>query len=83
MPSLPLSMSSCRSRYVRPGPIYGPGERRSLKMIGGVARGRFVVVGTDRHWLEMVYVEDRLVEGIRLAGETPAAIGKKYISHRR
>ncbi len=63
---------------VRPGPIYGPGERRLLKMIGGVARGRFVVVGDGSPRFQMVYVED-LVEGIRLAGETPAAIGKTYI----
>lgn len=30
---------------VRPGPIYGPGERRFLKMIGGVARRRFLLLG--------------------------------------
>ncbi len=63
---------------VRPGPIYGPGERRFLKMIGGVAKGRFVLVGDGSPRFQMVYVED-LIEGIRLAGETPAAVGKTYI----
>jgi dihydroflavonol-4-reductase len=63
---------------VRPGPIYGPGERRFLKMIGGVAKGRFMLVGDGSPRLQMVYVED-LVRGIQLAGETPAAIGKTYI----
>ena len=63
---------------VRPGPIYGPGERRFLKMIGGVAKGRFMLVGDGSPRFQMVYVED-LVRGIQLAGETPAAIGKTYI----
>ncbi|HUF36397.1 MAG TPA: NAD-dependent epimerase/dehydratase family protein [Gemmatimonadales bacterium] len=63
---------------VRPGPIYGPRERRLLKIIGGVARGRFVIVGDGRPRFQMVYIED-LVRGIRLAGESPAAIGRTYI----
>ena len=63
---------------VRPGPIYGPGERRFLKMIGGVARRRFLLVGDGTPRLQMVYIDD-LVEGIRLAGESPAAAGRTYI----
>ena len=63
---------------VRPGPIYGPGERRLFKMIGGVARGRFVLVGDGMPRFQMVYIDD-LVEGIRLAGESPQAIGRTYI----
>ena len=63
---------------VRPGPIYGPGERRFLKMIGGVARRRFVLVGDGSPRFQMVYVDD-LVEGIRLAGESPNAVGRTYI----
>jgi nucleoside-diphosphate-sugar epimerase len=63
---------------VRPGPIYGPGERRFLKMIGGVARGRFLLVGDGSPRFQMVYVED-LVRGMQLAAETEGAIGKIYI----
>jgi len=63
---------------VRPGPIYGPGERRFLKMIGGVAKGRFLLVGDGSPRFQMVYVDD-LVRGLQLAGETPAAVGKTYI----
>ena len=63
---------------VRPGPIYGPRERRFLKMIGGVAAGRFVLVGDGTPRLQMVYIDD-LVEGIRLAGESAAAEGRTYI----
>jgi dihydroflavonol-4-reductase len=63
---------------VRPGPIYGPGERRFLKMIGGVAKRRFFLLGDGTPRLQMVYVDD-LVEGIRLAGESPNAVGRTYI----
>jgi nucleoside-diphosphate-sugar epimerase len=63
---------------VRPGPIYGPRDRRLLKMIGGVARRRFVLVGDGSPRFQMVYIQD-LVEGIRLAGECPKAVGRTYI----
>lgn len=63
---------------VRPGPIYGPGERRLFKMIGGVARGRFVLLGDGTPRFQMVYIDD-LVEGFRLAGESPNAEGRTYI----
>ncbi len=63
---------------VRPGPIYGPGDRRLLKLIGGVAKRRFVLVGDGSPRFQMVYVED-LAKGIRLAAETPGAAGRTYI----
>jgi len=63
---------------VRPGPIYGPGDRRLLKLIGGVARGRFRLLGDGSPRFQMVYVDD-LIEGFRLAGEQPNAIGRTYI----
>jgi nucleoside-diphosphate-sugar epimerase len=63
---------------VRPGPIYGPGDRRLLKLIGGVARRRFVLVGDGSPRFQMVYVDD-LAKGFRLAAETPGAVGRTYI----
>jgi len=63
---------------VRPGPIYGPGDRRLLKLIGGVARRRFRILGDGRPRFQMVYVDD-LTEGFRLAGEHPDAGGRTYI----
>jgi nucleoside-diphosphate-sugar epimerase len=63
---------------VRPGPIYGPGDRRLLKLIGGVARKRFILLGDGTPRFQMVYVDD-LIEGFRLAAETPAAVGRTYI----
>jgi nucleoside-diphosphate-sugar epimerase len=63
---------------VRPGPIYGPGDRRLLKLIGGVARGRFKLIGDGSPRFQMVYIDD-LTEGFRLAAESPAAEGRTYI----
>jgi nucleoside-diphosphate-sugar epimerase len=63
---------------VRPGPIYGPGDRRFLKLIGGIARRRFVLLGDGTPHFQMVYIDD-LTEGFRLAGEVPAAVGRTYI----
>ena len=64
---------------VRPGPIYGPGDRRLFKLIGGVARRRFRILGDGRPRFQMVYVDD-LVDGFLLAGEHPDAAGRTYIS---
>ncbi|HKU59904.1 MAG TPA: NAD-dependent epimerase/dehydratase family protein [Gemmatimonadales bacterium] len=63
---------------VRPGPIYGPEDRRLLKLIGGVARRRFLLLGSGKPHFQMVYVDD-LVEGLRLAAERPEAVGRTYI----
>jgi nucleoside-diphosphate-sugar epimerase len=63
---------------VRPGPIYGPGDRRLFKLIGGVARRRFRLLGDGRPRFQMVYVDD-LIDGMLLAGEQPEADGRTYI----
>jgi dihydroflavonol-4-reductase len=63
---------------VRPGPIYGPGDRRFLKMIGGIAQRRFALLGDGTARFQMVYIDD-LTEGFRLAAETPGAVGRTYI----
>jgi nucleoside-diphosphate-sugar epimerase len=63
---------------VRPGPIYGPADRRLLKLIGGVAKGRFRLIGDGTPHFQMVFVDD-LNEGLRLAGEAQQAVGRTYI----
>ncbi|HEY2432474.1 MAG TPA: NAD-dependent epimerase/dehydratase family protein [Vicinamibacterales bacterium] len=62
----------------RPSGIYGPGDRRLLKLFRGVARGRFVVLGSGRIFYHLTYIDD-LVEGLRLCGEHPRAAGRTYI----
>ncbi len=62
----------------RPTGIYGPGDRRLLKLFRGVARRRFVVLGSGQIYYHLTYIDD-LVEGFRLCGEVPAAAGRTYI----
>jgi nucleoside-diphosphate-sugar epimerase len=63
---------------VRPSGIYGPGDRRLLKLFRGIARKRFVVLGSGDIFYHLTYIDD-LVEGFRLCGEMPAAAGRTYI----
>ena len=63
---------------VRPTGIYGPGDRRLLKLFGGVARGRFPMLGSGRIYYHLTYIDD-LVEGFRLCGEHTAAANRTYI----
>ena len=62
----------------RPTGIYGPGDRRLLKLFRGVARRRFLVLGSGGIFYHLTYIDD-LVEGFRLCGEVPAAAGRTYI----
>ena len=62
----------------RPTGIYGPGDRRLLKLFRGIARRRFVILGRGEIFYHLTYVDD-LVEGFRLCGEMPAAAGRTYI----
>lgn len=62
----------------RPSGIYGPGDRRLLKLFRGVARKRFVVLGTGEIFYHLTYIDD-LVDGFQLCGEVPAAAGRTYI----
>ncbi len=62
----------------RPSGIYGPGDRRLLKLFRGVARRRFVVLGSGDIFYHLTYIDD-LVEGFRLCGELPAGANRTYI----
>jgi dihydroflavonol-4-reductase len=63
---------------VRPTGIYGPGDRRLLKLFRGVARRRFVILGSGEIFYHLTYIDD-LAEGFRLCGTHPAASGRTYI----
>jgi nucleoside-diphosphate-sugar epimerase len=62
----------------RPSGIYGPGDRRLLKLFRGVARRKFVILGDGEIFYHLTYIDD-LVEGFRLCGEVPQAAGHTYI----
>jgi dihydroflavonol-4-reductase len=63
---------------VRPGPIYGEGDLRFLKLYRAVARGVFVMIGSGTPKLHMVHIDD-LVDGILLCGASEAALGEVFI----
>ena len=62
----------------RPTGIYGPGDRRLLKLFRGIARRRFVILGDGNIFYHLTYSDD-LVEGFRLCGEVPQAANRTYI----
>jgi len=62
----------------RPTGIYGPGDRRLLKLFRGVARGRWMTLGDGEIYYHLTHIDD-LVEGFRLCGEHPAAAHRTYI----
>lgn len=63
---------------VRPSGIYGPGDRRLLKLFRGVARRRWITLGAGQIYYHLTYIDD-LVEGFRLCGEDPRAANRTYI----
>ena len=63
---------------VRPTGIYGPGDRRLLKLFRGVARERFPMLGSGRIYYHLTYIDD-LVDGFVLCGTHAAAAGRTYI----
>ena len=53
---------------VRPGWAYGPGDRRTFKLIKAVAKKRFIMVTKGHTLLTPVYIRD-LIEGVLLSVE--------------
>lgn len=62
----------------RPSGIYGPGDHRLFKLFGGVARGRFLLLGNGEIFYHLTYVDD-LCDGFRLCATVPRAAGRTYI----
>ena len=63
---------------VRPGAIYGPGDRRFLKLFRPIKKGKFVMIGPGKTFYHLVYIDD-LVQGFLLASEREEALGEAFI----
>lgn len=63
---------------VRPAAGYGPGERRYVKLFRGIARNRFVMIGSGQTWQNLAFIDD-LCEGLILAGTKDQAVGQTFI----
>ena len=63
---------------VRISEVYGPGDRRLLKLFQAIKRGRFFHIGPGTNLHHPIYVED-LARGLLLAAERPAAVGEVLV----
>ena len=61
----------------RPSGIYGPGDRRLLKLFRAAVR-RFPILGSGDIYYHLTYIDD-LVDGFERCGEHPAAANRTYI----
>lgn len=64
---------------IRPGPIYGPGDLRLLKLFKLASRNITPILGKGNIYFNMVYVDD-LADAFILASEKKGAIGEVFIA---
>ncbi len=63
---------------VRPGFVYGPGDRRFLpKLLDALGRRQFAYVGDGSKLLNLSYVDD-VAQAMLLAAAHPSAVGEAY-----
>jgi nucleoside-diphosphate-sugar epimerase len=63
---------------LRPGFVYGPGDRRFLpKLLDALAGGQFAYIGDGGKLLNLSYVDD-VARGMLLAAIEPSAAGQTY-----
>lgn len=62
----------------RPVGIYGPGDRRFLKLFRHIKSGKFHMIGSGKPLYHLTYIDD-LVDGIILCGTKERAAGQTYI----
>ncbi|MEE4383832.1 MAG: NAD-dependent epimerase/dehydratase family protein [Pseudomonadales bacterium] len=63
---------------LRPAAIFGPGDRRLLKLFRAIDRGFFVMLGSGRTLYHLVYIDD-LVDAFLLAATREEALGETFI----
>lgn len=63
---------------VRIPEVYGPGDRRLLKLFKAIDRGAFFVIGSGKNLHHPIFIDD-LVDGLRLALHAPAAVGEAIL----
>ena len=71
VPRVPLTV-------IRIAEVYGPGDRRLLKLFKAIKKGTFVMIGRGDNRHQPIYVDD-LVEGLRVARSSPQAVGKVFV----
>ena len=67
-----------KGSVIRPAMIWGPGDKRMLKLFRGIAARRLPVIGTGNTQVHWVMVDD-LARGFRLAAEKDQANAEVFI----
>ncbi len=58
--------------------VYGPGDRRLLKLFRTIQKKAFFVIGQGRNLHHVIYVDD-LVDGLLAAAESPTTTGELFV----
>jgi nucleoside-diphosphate-sugar epimerase len=67
-----------RATICRPAGVYGPGDRRFLKLFRAIKNKTFIMFGSGEVCYHLIYIDD-LIQGMILCGEKPEALGQTYI----
>jgi nucleoside-diphosphate-sugar epimerase len=70
-PRVPLTV-------IRIAEVYGPGDRRLLKLFRAINQGTFVMIGRGDNLHQPIYVDD-LIEGLRVARSSPRAVRHVFV----
>jgi nucleoside-diphosphate-sugar epimerase len=62
---------------LRPGLVYGVGDKHILRIVDAIRRGKFRYLGRRDNVTPLVHVDD-VVQALLLAAQTPAAQGRVY-----
>ncbi|HXV77692.1 MAG TPA: NAD-dependent epimerase/dehydratase family protein [Candidatus Polarisedimenticolaceae bacterium] len=63
---------------VRISEVYGPGDRRLIKLFRGVRDGKFPIIGDGKNLHHLIYIDD-LLDGLMAAAERPEAVGQTFV----
>lgn len=58
--------------------VYGPGDRRLLKLFKAIKRNAFIVIGSGENLHHLIYIDD-LVEGLLQSAVHPAAANRLFL----
>lgn len=79
-----LRAAALRTSVIRPGVVFGPGDKKLAQMINGIARWRVhVAVGRPDPPLAFIHVNDlvRLILAVAAAGETLKPVSDGIVDH--
>lgn len=58
--------------------VYGPGDRRLLKLFKMIQKNRFFMIGNGKNLHHLIYIDD-LIQAFFLAAEKPEALGEVFL----